>query len=164
MTKNPQTKQKKKYQVWCGKFNELEIYRRFDLIVFRGVIEHIPDPKSYLHKAVALLEDQGFIYITATPNSDAFCCELFKENWNQHVPEEHLMHFHPGHFDGFFLDAGFKKVIEFFLYEETPYANREQDILKTAEALNLKMNNQKIDFKSPPFWGNMMSLIYQKCN
>lgn len=153
---------KKTYHVWCGKFDALEIDKKFDLIVFRGVIEHIPYPKTYLDKAISLLSNYGLIYVTATPNSDAFCCELFKENWNQHVPEEHLMHFSPAHFDDYFEKAGFRKVIECFFYEETPYANIDQDILNVAEAIKLKKFNRQIDFKSPSFWGNMMSLIYHK--
>jgi 2-polyprenyl-3-methyl-5-hydroxy-6-metoxy-1,4-benzoquinol methylase len=152
----------KRHRVWQGELPDFNIYKKFDLIVFRGVIEHISYPKAYLEKAIALLKNYGLIYITSTPNSDASCCELFKENWNQHEPESHLMHFSPRHFDEYFKKAGVKKVTEHFFYKGTPYANIEQDVLRVAEAINLKRLNRKIDFKSPAFWGNMMSLIYQK--
>lgn len=153
---------KKKYQVWCGKFDELEIDKRFDLIIFRGVIEHIPDPKTYLDKAVSLLNPEGYVYITSTPNADAFCCDLFKEMWNQHVPEAHLMHFNPRHFDTYFEAHGFSKIFQFCFYEETPYANVEEDILQVTKAIQLKRQGKPIEFSSPAFWGNMLSLIYQK--
>ena len=152
----------KRHHIWQGEFPELKISNKFDLIIFRGVIEHVPYPKMYLDKALSLIKNHGLIYFTATPNSDAFCCELFKENWNQHEPEPHLMHFSPRHFDKYFEEKGFNKVAQYFFYEETPYADIEKDILKVAEAIKLKRSNTKIGFKSPAFWGNMMSLIYQR--
>lgn len=152
----------KKFDVWCGEFPDLEIDGKFDLIVFRGVIEHVPCPKLYLNKAIDQLKQNGLIYITSTPNSEAFCCNLFKEKWNMHRPQEHIMHFGAHHFDEYFQLQGFQKILQHNFYEETPYANTEQDILRVAEAIRLKDRGEKIEFCSPPFWGNMMSLIYKK--
>ena len=152
----------RKHCIWSGKLPDMNIPHKFDLVIFRGVIEHTPQPKSYLEKAIKLLKKRGLIYITSTPNADAFCCELFKENWNQHFPEPHLMHFSPGNFDEYFKNKGFNKINERFFYAETPYANVEEDILKVAEAVRLKKKRKSIKFKSPAFWGNMMSLIYQR--
>ncbi len=152
----------KKYTVWLGKFSELAIPKKFDLIIFRGVIEHVPYPKTYLKKALSLLKEGGLIYITSTPNADAFCCDLFKENWGLHVPEPHLMHFRPRHFDAYFGKKGLRKVTQHFFYQETPYANIEEDALKVAEAIRCRRTGDKIDFKSPAFWGNMLSLVYCK--
>ncbi len=151
-----------KYSVWEGEFSKLSIPKTFDLIVFRGVIEHIPQPKTYLKKAVSLLRKGGMIFITSTPNADSLCCELFQENWGLHVPEPHLMHFQPRHFDEYFAKRGLRKVTEHFFYQETPYANREEDVLRVAEAIRCRRAGDKIDFKSPAFWGNMLSLVYQK--
>ncbi|WP_375724547.1 class I SAM-dependent methyltransferase [Arcobacter sp. KX21116] len=153
---------KNKYKIYEGVFNELNIKEKFDLIVFRGVIEHIPYPKKYLEKAYELLNKDGLLYITSTPNSDAVSCELFKEKWNQHTPEEHLMHFNPNHFKNYLNKFDMKELNRKFLYEETPYSNIEDDILKVAEAIKMKRKNNKINFVSPAFYGNMMSLIYRK--
>lgn len=152
----------KKHTVQEGEFPELAINQKFDLIIFRGVIEHVGKPKDYLNKATSLLADGGLIYITSTPNSDAISCDLFKEQWNQHTPEPHLMHFKARHFDRYFLDIGLVKVKEHFFYEGTPYARPEDDILKMAEAVRLKRNGLSITFRSPAFYGNMMSLVYRK--
>jgi len=152
----------KKYKVWTGNFEEISIPMHFDLIILRGVIEHIPYPKKYLKKATELINEGGLIYITSTPNAKAFCCSLFKENWNQHAPEGHLMHMNTNHFDDFFLALGFEKINDCCLYEKSPYANVEDDILAVAKAIDLKKKNKKINFKSPPFYGNMLSLIYKK--
>lgn len=152
----------KKYQIWVGDFPEIHIEKKFDLIIFRGVIEHISYPRVYLDKAISLLDKDALFYLTSTPNSNAFCCELFKENWNQHEPEAHLMHFNSSHFDEYFKTNGFVKVTQHNFYEETPYADVEEDILKVAKAIDLKRENRKIEFKSPAFYGNMMSLLYRK--
>lgn len=152
----------KRHRIYQGEFPKLRISTKFDLIIFRGVLEHVPYPKMYLDKALSLIKKNGLIYFTATPNSDAFCCELFKENWNQHEPEAHLMHFSQRHLDKYFEEKGFNQVAQQFFYEETPYADIEKNILIVAEAIKLKRSNTKIGFKAPAFYGNMMSLIYQR--
>ena len=151
-----------KHDVRQGDFTHLDLEDSFDLIVFRGVIEHIPDARGYLDRAVSLLDARGLIYITSTPNADAFCCSLFEEQWNQHEPEAHLMHFRPAHFDQYFAAAGMEKVAEHYFYEETPYADPETDILKVAEAINLRRAGRPVEFRSLSFWGNMMSLVYRR--
>lgn len=152
----------KKHKAYKGDLLEIKLEKKFDLIIFRGVIEHILRPRAYLNKAIRLLNNNGLVYITSTPNSSAFCARLFKENWNQHKPEEHLMHFNSKHFDEYFRTKGFTKILEHNFYEETPYANVEQDILKVSKAIKLARQNKKITFKSPAFWANMLTLIYKK--
>ena len=151
-----------KHEVRQGDCANLDLEGPFDLIVFRGVIEHIPDPRGYLDRAISLLGTGGLVYITSTPDANAFCCALFEEQWNQHEPEAHLMHFRPAHFDEYFAKAGMEKTAEHHFYEETPYADPEQDVLKVAEAIKLRRAGQTVDFRSPSFWGNMMSLVYRK--
>ena len=152
----------KRYKIYEGQFPELSINRNFDIITFRGTIEHFKNPKSYLNKAIDLLNDNGMIFITSTPNSDSLCCKIFKEQWNQHVPEEHIFHFNPKHFDYFFKERGLKKIWESFPYEKTPYANIEKDVSLIAKAIELKNNELDINFTSPPYYKSMMSLIYKK--
>jgi 2-polyprenyl-3-methyl-5-hydroxy-6-metoxy-1,4-benzoquinol methylase len=152
----------KKYQVYLGDFPKLKISGKFSLIVFRGVIEHVVAPKRYLTKTIELLKRGGFLYITSTPNSDALCCDLFKEQWNQHEPEAHLMHFSAKQFDPFCEHRGLHKLCERHFYLETPYANIQRDLPLIATALQRRRAGKSVDFRSPPFFGNMMSLIYQK--
>jgi len=152
----------RKHCLWKGDFADLDFNRNFDLIIFRGVIEHLAYPKTYFEKATSLLNDSGLVLITSTPNSRAFCCVLFEEKWNQHAPEAHLMHFSAHHFDEWFAANGFQKVDEHFFYEETPYAMPESDILKVAQAIQLKKEGREIDFTSPAFYGNMLTLVYKK--
>jgi 2-polyprenyl-3-methyl-5-hydroxy-6-metoxy-1,4-benzoquinol methylase len=151
-----------KHTVFRGDFLKLDVPKQFDLIVFRGVLEHASNAKAYLEKALGLLRSAGLIYITSTPNAESFCARLFKEHWNQHHPEGHLVHFSKRHFDDYFKAKQFAKVSEQAFYEETPYADLENDILNVARAINYQREQKPIDFTSPAFWGNTMSLIYQK--
>ena len=134
----------------------------FDVVLCTEVFEHIPYPRNYLDKAVSLLNDGGYIYITSTPNSDGLCCDLFKENWNQHEPEAHLMHFNHSHFRDYFSEKNLEYVDIQHFYRSTPYCNIENDILKVAEAINIKNNGKLIKFRSPAFYETMMSIIYKK--
>ena len=57
---------------------------------------------------------------------------------------------------------GLQKVGERYFYEETPYADVEEDVLKMAKAVQYKRDGKEIDFKAPSYWGNMMTLMYKK--
>ena len=141
-----------------------EIKNSFDLILMRGTIEHIPEAKETLVKAIRLLDkkNRAHFYITSTPNLASISASIFKTNWTQHLPEEHLYHFKKEHLDKFFNEFGFNNIASHHFYEETPYANVEDDIMIIAGAIKLKRQNKHIEFKSPAFYGNMMSLVY--CN
>ena len=109
-----------------------------------------------------MLNKNGLIYITSTPNANAFCVDIFQEKWNQHEPEAHLMHFSSKHFDDYFLKKGLSKLEEYYFYQETPYANPREDTLKVAQAIQLIKEGKRVIFRSPQFWENMMSLVYKK--
>lgn len=152
----------RKYEVYIGELPKIKIDRKFDLIIFRGVIEHVPYPKDYLNTAISLLNESGLIFITSTPDADSICCKLFKEMWNQHVPEAHILHLNRKVLDEYFRSFNFYKIANKAFYEEAPYANVEQDILKVASAIEKRNQGDSITFTSPPFWGNMMSILYKK--
>ena len=141
---------------------DAEIEGHFDLIVFRGTIEHIPDTKETLARAVSLLDKKhmSYVYITSTPNANCISAKLFKTNWNQHMPEGHLFHFQKEHFDELFEKYGLHCIASHFFYEETPYANVTEDILMVANAIKLEKQKIPVNFKSPPFYGNLMTLVY----
>lgn len=43
----------------------------FDIVVFRGVLQHLPDPVKMLHKAKMRLRPGGLLAILATPDTDS---------------------------------------------------------------------------------------------
>lgn len=147
---------------YYGEFPKIDIKKKFDLIIFRGTIEHFLNPRDYLDKAVSLLKKNGLIFITSTPNVDALCFELFKEKWNQFHPYFHLYHFSEENFDKYFKDNNMCKIHRSFPYLETPYADEKKDLEIVKKAISCLRNNSNIDFESPAFYGNMMSLIYKR--
>lgn len=133
-----------------------------DLIIFRGVLEHVVNPKDYLLKAKRTLKEDGYILITATPNLNSLCADLFRNNFNQHIPAEHIILFKDEHFKSFLKENNIKLVSERVFYTETPYANVCEDAKKITKAINLKDNNEEINFESPAWYGNMMTLLFRK--
>lgn len=148
--------------VWSVELICLQTIKLYDLIIFRGTLEHMFKPRDNLDAARAMLKDKGIIFITSTPNSDCICSKVFGMYWNQHKPKTHLMHFKPSLFDKYFKENGFAKIGEKFFYEETPYANIEEDIVNVANAITDKKTGMPIDGICPPFYGTLMSLLYQK--
>jgi len=133
-----------------------------DLIIFRGVLEHVVNPKDYLLKAKRTLKNGGYIFISATPNLSSLCADLFRNNFNQHIPAEHIIHFSDNHFKDFLKEHNIQLVSERVFYEETPYANIYEDAKKITKALLLKEQGKTVDFRSPAWYGNMMTLLFQK--
>lgn len=136
--------------------------RAFDLIVFRGVIEHVPEPKKTLLKALELLKPGGFVFIGSTPNRDSVCAEVYREKWNQHAPEAHIVHFSPRHFKIFFSEHRTHLVAERIFYLETPYADPVNDAKKVAESIEGYYRRIKPQEKSPAFFDNMMTLLFRR--
>lgn len=135
----------------------------FDLIVFRGVIEHVPEPKKTLLKALELLKpEEGFIFIGSTPNRDSVCAEVYREKWNQHAPEAHIVHFSPQHFKSFFLEHRTPLVAERTFYLETPYADPVSDAKRVARAIEDYYHGVRPQETSPPFFGSMMTLLFRR--
>lgn len=133
-----------------------------DLIIFRGVLEHVINPKDYLLKAKKVLKKSGYIFISATPNLNSLCADLFRNNFNQHIPAEHIIHFSDEHFKSYLKELDFCLASERVFYLETPYSNIYEDTKKIAKAIELKEKGKKINFKSPPWYGNMMTLLFRK--
>lgn len=135
----------------------------FDLVVMRGVIEHLPDPVAAIAKVGSLLKPDGCFFISATPNVDSFCADLYREKWNQFHPVRHLWYFNVATLSRLCERAGLKLVAKDFPYPETPYAEPEVDHVAVLRAVQARKEGRWDEVEiSPPFWGNMMSLVYRK--
>lgn len=135
----------------------------FDLVIMRGVIEHLPDPVNALKKVNRLLKKRGYFFVAATPNVDSFCADLYREKWNQFHPIRHISYFSVKTLSLLCQKEGFKLIAKDLPYLETPYADIEKDHREVLLAMQLKYNNQHALLKrSRAFWGNMMNLIFQK--
>lgn len=131
----------------------------FDLIIMRGVIEHVSRPGEYLKKISKYLKKNGYLYICATPNGESQTFKIYRERWNLFHPVQHLWHFSPNNLEKFCKNFNLKLIYKDFYYLGTPYENFKSDIKLICNELKSKGKNKTI---SPPFFENMMSLIFQK--
>lgn len=150
-----------KYRIWIGEFPDLDINQQFDLIIFRGVIQYLINPKRYFEKAISLLNKNGLIFITSSPNSESLCFKLFREKFRLPVDITDYYAFSQPLLTEFFREKGLVLSGEKYFYEETPYANVYEDIKVVAKAIYMRQEGKSIDFASPPFYGNMLTLIYK---
>ena len=153
----------KNHQVRCGVFDEMDFEQeKFDLVIFRGVLQYVSYPTKYLEKAVSLLTTGGRLFITAQPNMNSFAFRLFGKRFTQPVTGADFIGYTEEVLSSYLQSFGLQKVGERYFYEETPYANVEEDILKMAKAVQYKRAGKEIDFNAPAWWGNMMTLMYHK--
>tara|TARA_B100000963_G_scaffold359267_1_gene386056 strand:+ start:556 stop:1434 length:879 start_codon:yes stop_codon:yes gene_type:complete len=126
---------------------------KFDIAILRGVIEHVENPREYFKQISKILNKNGIIFISATPNVDSPCAIKFKDKWNQFDPIQHINLFSCETINKIGNDYGFKLIGQHYPYLETPYANKNTDF---------KNFISKKTTISPPFWGSMMTLILKK--
>ncbi len=151
-------------KIFEGEVEQLDLPRGyFNLAIARGVIEHVPSPRTFLTKVASLVADEGYLFMSG-PNLDSFCAQFYKDRWRLHYPEAHLFHFTVKHLSDALAEEGFVLKSEVYHYLETPYANPEKDILQVAEDIRAKQagDMEKMSLKSPPFFGNRYCALWQK--
>jgi len=156
---------KKKYgiNVQIGNLVDLEFKQKFDLIVFRGVIEHFSNPISILKKSCSLLKHGGYLFITATPTGDSFAFDIYREKWHLFTPPGHLHYFTVPLLSKLLKKYGMKEVDHHYQYAETPYANGKYDYKKIQNDIIFIKNGKKSKIStSPPFPGSMMTAVWKK--
>lgn len=82
--------------------------RKFDLLTFWDVLEHLPDPRRALRNANSILEDGGFLVINYPDISSAFAKLSGSKWWFLH--SAHLFYFTPGTMGRYLRDQGFEIV------------------------------------------------------
>ncbi len=154
---------KKKHQMYYGEFNKkMKITKKFDLIIMRGVVEHVTNPRAYITLAKKLIKKNGFFFITATPNLESIMAKIFKERWTLHTPETHIMHLKESHLDSMIENKNFKKIASSPMYLQTPYENFREDIKKIYKEISLQDKGLKSTLESPPFFGSIVTALYKK--
>jgi SAM-dependent methyltransferase len=128
----------------------------YDVVIFRGVIEHILNPKSAVERATELLKPNGSIFICATPNLRSFCAHAYRSKWNLWHPIQHINIFDVETLHKMAGKDRFSIEAVDYPYLGTPYENEEQDYQAIINDLQSEANLPK----SPPFWGNMLSVLF----
>jgi SAM-dependent methyltransferase len=104
-------------------------YGSFDLVVFRGVLQHISDPFYSLRQAYRLLKDGGAIAILAQPDADSLCYKLFGELPALDLPRNWWI---PGwkELKNVLTNIGFRNIDVTYPYRGGPYANPIRDFAR----------------------------------
>jgi methionine biosynthesis protein metW len=154
----------KRHRVRYGVFDEMDFGKeKFDLVIFRGVLQNVPNPKAYLEKAISLLNStDGHLFITAQPNMTALAFRLFGKHFTEPVTGAQFIGLTEVALTVYLGELGLRKIGERYFYSETPYADESEDLLKMAKAIQYKAAGKDIDFSAPSYWGNMMTLMYKK--
>ena len=127
--------------------------KKFDLIIMRGVIEHLKDVKKILSILTKCLKKNGVFIILATPNTLSYCFVKNKKAFNQNN-ERHLYHFNFINLTDIFMRFGLFNFDTSLPYIETPYVNFKENMIKLKKIKSIK--------NSPPFVGNMLSMAFKK--
>ena len=127
----------------------------FDVIVFRGTIQHIDTPLLYIKMAFEALKPGGFLVFLATPNADSIYFKLWKTLPFLDMPSATYFIPHEKWFVQSIENFGFLLKEKRFPYLKSPYASPLKDHLKFL----LKLVGFNVNF---PFWKSSMELIFQK--
>ena len=127
----------------------------FDVVVFRGTIQHVSDPFGYIALAYEALKPGGKIFFLATPNANSICYKIFNtlpmldSKLNFYIPSDVTL--------TNILDMFNFSVIKVeFPYRISPYSSYITDHLGFLKS---------IIFQKPgkyAFWKNMMNVVAVK--
>ena len=127
----------------------------FDLVIFRGTIQHVDIPFQMIKSAYHSLKPGGVIVFLATPNSNSILYRLKQElpfvNWR-------LNFYIPGKKDlsNALENFGFNVIGVEYPYWKTPYRRIVFDHFK------FLLNVFSPKFHKHAFWGSSMNLAAQK--
>jgi len=78
------------FKVMLGKIEEIDFKEQFDFIQAKHVLEHLEDPKAFVHKIYSLLKENGIVRID-TPNIGlAGGINYYLCKFNLYQPKEHF--------------------------------------------------------------------------
>ena len=127
----------------------------FDVIIMRGVLQHLDEPFNALKQAYMSLKKGGYLIILSTPNTDSI---LYKNKKNLPALDFPRNFFIPGHASlvNALNNLGFKHVETRFEYLKSPYSNFFKDHMKFI------LNFFSAKFYPHAFWKNMMDIVLIK--
>jgi SAM-dependent methyltransferase len=127
----------------------------FDVVLFRGTIQHLDVPFYLIKRAYAALKPGGLIIFLATPNSESILYRL-KGTLPALNPDKNF--FIPGarELSNVLLNFDFNVIDLSYPYLDTPYASPVKDHMKFLLNLLTPM------YFPHPFWQSMMNLVAKK--
>ena len=139
-----------------------------DLIIVRGVIEHVVDFKGLMAHLASKIRVGGCLFITATPNGSSAAAQLLRHNWVQHHYPSHIQHFSDFHIDYLLSRSSMLRLSAVDLYQDSPYFEESSALsimgyVSTKEVSDLySSSGQEDQALRVPFYGSMLTLLYKK--
>jgi len=127
----------------------------FDILVLRGVIEHMVNPWIDLKIIIEKINPR-YILITATPNGSSIAAAVFRDQWHMHLPTEHIYHFSPHHLIQIINPYGYRMLNLEYKYLNTPYSDFTSDSDKIRKACD-----SNLVCESGPYFDSMINCIFQ---
>jgi SAM-dependent methyltransferase len=127
----------------------------FDVVVFRGTIQHVPNPFFYIEKAYDSLKDGGYIVFLATPNMNSLYYKFFNtlpmldDPRNFYIPSDKTL-------SNALKNFRFEIIEIDKPYLKSPYSNVVNDHLKFFKKLLFRTDDKFA------FWGNSINIIARK--
>lgn len=129
----------------------------FDLVVFRGTIQHLPEPIKYIQLAYDSLKPGGILAFLATPNSNSIIYKLkntlpvLVPDLNFYIPSDVTL-------ENIAKNIGFNMLEKQKPYVHSPYRSFFKDHVDFVKMIII---GSKPNFS---FWGNMMNILFIKPN
>ena len=83
--------------------------KRFDVIFASHLIEHIPDPRSFVRSLAERLTDDGIV-VFVTPNIDSLLARASRARWVSFKVPEHLAYYNPRTISALVESAGLESL------------------------------------------------------
>ena len=132
--------------------NILNVENFFDVVIFRGTIQHLQEPFTYIANAYSSLKKGGAIIFLATPNANSPVYKLFNTlpaldpRLNFYIPTDLTL-------SSILENSGFKVLEVQKPYLKSPYSNL---IANHLEFFYCYLMRRDPKFA---FWGSMMNMI-----
>lgn len=121
------------HKTYCGRFEDVELDRNFDVVNLTHVIEHVSSPRKVIRKAYEALRSGG-ILVLETPNAASSDAKMFKDGaWGAYHFPRHWYFFTPESLRRLGESEGFKTVDEYYHPSPTTW-------VWTAHNLSLRRN------------------------
>lgn len=104
-------------------------FEQFDLVIFRGTLQHIDFPMRALTQAVRVLKHGGLLAILATPDADSAVYQLLGTLPALEAPRNWIVFGHRC-LKNIMVRLGLQDIEVFHPYWSTPYARPVIDLLK----------------------------------
>jgi ubiquinone/menaquinone biosynthesis C-methylase UbiE len=106
----------------------------FDIVIFRGTLQHIARPIQALDEATRVLKVGGELVILATPNSEGLVYKIWRNLPALDAPRNWII-FGEGELRNILHRLGYVNLRSVFPYWGTPYAHPVRDLFKFVVSL-----------------------------